>query len=71
MTNKLLKTAIVGTTVNAICCFTPFLDWVISALDLLLLVIYLDTVMLPLLTLSVLLLMVDLVALPRCKSKKL
>ena len=50
MTNRrLLRTGLIGTTVAAICCFTPLLVWGFVALGLGAAVAYLDLVLLPLL----------------------
>ena len=71
MKNKLLKTGIVGALVTAICCFTPFLVWVLSVIGLASLVGYLDIVLLPLLALFVVLLIVGLAVALRDKNKNL
>lgn len=45
--NKLLLTGIVGSVLTDICCFTPILVMLLSALGLSALVGYLDIVLLP------------------------
>ena len=47
--NNLFKTGLIGTIVTAICCFTPILVWVFTALGIGGLIVYLDMVLLPLL----------------------
>ena len=47
--SRLFKTALIGTIVTAICCFTPILVWVFTALGIGGLIVYLDIVLLPLL----------------------
>lgn len=49
MSNKQLKTGIIGTIIMALCCFTPILVWIFAAIGLSGLIIYLDLVLLPLL----------------------
>ncbi len=51
MSNRLLATGIIGTTVAALCCFTPFLPFILGALGLsgLLAFLYNDLILLPLL----------------------
>lgn len=51
----LLKTGIVGTVVTAICCFTPLLVWLLTAVGLAGTLGWIDRVLLPLLALFVLL----------------
>ncbi|MFT5260443.1 MAG: mercuric ion transport protein [Saprospiraceae bacterium] len=54
MTNPLLlKTGIVGTALAALCCFTPILVVLFSAIGLSALVGYLDAVLLPLLAIFI------------------
>lgn len=52
--NRLLGIGIIGTVVTALCCFTPLLVVVLSALGLSAVVGYLDAVLLPALALFVL-----------------
>lgn len=47
--SKLTKFGLAGAIVTAICCFTPLLVWVLASVGLSGLIIYLDTVLLPLL----------------------
>lgn len=56
MKNKLLALGIVGTLVAALCCFTPILPIVLTALGLtsLIGVLYNDFVLLPMLAISIL-----------------
>jgi len=61
MNNKLLKTGAIGTVLAAICCFTPLLVWVLSAIGLTSLVVYLDVVLLPLLAIFLIMLVIGLV----------
>jgi len=53
MNNKLLKTGAIGTLITLICCFTPLLVWILSAIGLAALVGYLDFVLLPLLAIFI------------------
>ena len=50
MTNKLLTVGVVGTITAGLCCLTPFLPWLLSAIGLsgALGYIYRDDVLLPL-----------------------
>ena len=45
--NKLIKAGIVGTVVAALCCFTPVLVILVSAVGLSAIIGYLDYVLLP------------------------
>lgn len=47
MKDKLLATGIVGTIVAALCCFTPLLFWILSAIGLSTVISYLDIFLLP------------------------
>ncbi|MDA9009340.1 mercury resistance system transport protein MerF [Alphaproteobacteria bacterium] len=47
MSNKLLKTGIIGTVIMLICCFTPLLVVLFGVVGLSALVGYLDIVLLP------------------------
>jgi mercuric ion transport protein len=47
--SRVTKTGLIGAIIAAICCFTPLLVWVLAAIGLSSLVIYLDAVLLPLL----------------------
>lgn len=49
MSNKQLKTGIIGTIIMVLCCFTPILVWIFAAIGLSGIIIYLDLVLLPLL----------------------
>lgn len=49
MPKSLLKTGVIGTVITAICCFTPIMVVLLSAIGLATLVGYLDYVLLPLL----------------------
>jgi len=60
MTNKLLKTGVIGTFVTIVCCFTPLLVWVLGAIGLASLVSYLDLVLLPLLAIFFIILLIGL-----------
>lgn len=54
MKDKLLTTGIVGTTIAVICCFTPLLVWLLVAVGLSAIVVYLDAVLLPALAIFIL-----------------
>lgn len=43
----LLKTGIIGSLIAAVCCFTPVLVWLFSAVGLAALVVYLDYIFMP------------------------
>lgn len=60
MNNKLLKTGATGTLITIICCFTPFLVWILGAVGLSSLVVYLDIVLLPLLAIFFIILLIAL-----------
>ena len=45
--NKLIKTGIVGTVIAALCCFTPVLVILVSAIGLSAIIGYLDYVLFP------------------------
>ena len=47
MKDKLLATGIIGTIVAALCCFTPLLIWILSAIGLSTVISYLDIFLLP------------------------
>ncbi len=47
MSNKLLKTGVIGTVIMAVCCFTPLLVLFFGVIGLSALVGYLDNVLLP------------------------
>lgn len=47
MKNKLLATGIIGTIIAALCCFTPFLVWLLAAIGLSAVISYLDLFLLP------------------------
>ena len=47
MKDKLLATGITGTVIAALCCFTPLLVWVLSAIGLSAAIAYLDIFLLP------------------------
>ncbi len=53
--NKLLKIGIIGTVVSAVCCFTPVLVWLLTAVGLTAIIGYLDIVLLPALGVFILL----------------
>lgn len=44
-----LKTGIIGTVVSLICCFTPFLTWLLSLIGLSFIIPALDYILVPLL----------------------
>ncbi len=46
---KLIQTGMIGSIITALCCFTPVLIWVLSAIGLTTIIVYLDIVLLPLL----------------------
>jgi mercuric ion transport protein len=48
--NIVLKTGIIGSIITAICCFTPTLVVIFTAIGLTALVVYLDYILFPLLT---------------------
>ena len=54
MKDKLLTTGIVGTIIAVICCFTPLLVWLVVAIGLSAIVVYLDAVLLPALAIFIL-----------------
>ncbi|WP_299727552.1 mercury resistance system transport protein MerF [uncultured Tateyamaria sp.] len=58
---KLLRIGAIGTVVTALCCFTPLLVIVLSAIGLAGVIAYLDLVLLPLLGLFVLVLITALI----------
>ncbi|WP_075996036.1 mercury resistance system transport protein MerF [Salaquimonas pukyongi] len=45
--NRLLKTGVAGTLVTALCCFTPILVWLLTAIGLAGIIGYLDIVLFP------------------------
>lgn len=47
MKDKLLTTGIIGTIIAALCCFTPILVWLLSAIGLSAVISYLDIFLLP------------------------
>ena len=53
--NKLLATGVIGTIIAALCCFTPILVILLSAVGLSAIIGYLDIVLLPALTIFILL----------------
>ncbi|MDH3668664.1 MAG: mercury resistance system transport protein MerF [Paracoccaceae bacterium] len=53
MSDRLLRTGLIGTVVAAICCFTPALVILVSAVGLSALVGYLDFVLFPALALFI------------------
>ena len=55
--NKWMKTGLVGTTVTALCCFTPILVWLFAALGIGGLVVYLDMILIPLLGVFIIILL--------------
>lgn len=52
--SKLLKTGLIGSIVAALCCFTPVLVILLSAVGLSALIGYLDQVLLPVLAIFIL-----------------
>lgn len=54
MTNKLLKTGIIGTVIAALCCFTPLLVGLLGIVGLSAVVGYLDYVLMPALAIFIL-----------------
>jgi len=54
LNNKLFKIGITGTAVSALCCFTPVLVWMLSALGMAAIIGYVDYVFLPALGLFIL-----------------
>lgn len=60
MNNKLLKIAVIGAIITALCCFTPLLVLLFGALGLAALVGYLDIVLFPLLAVFLVLIVVGL-----------
>lgn len=61
MNNKLLKTGFIGRVITAICCFTPILVWMFTALGITSFLGYLDILLLPLLGLFVAMLVFGLI----------
>jgi mercuric ion transport protein len=53
--NKLLATGVIGTIIAALCCFTPILVILLSAVGLSAIIGYLDFVLLPALAIFILL----------------
>jgi mercuric ion transport protein len=53
--NKLLATGVIGTIIAALCCFTPILVVLLSAVGLSAIIGYLDIVLLPALAIFILL----------------
>ncbi len=49
MRNRLLATGITGTVITALCCVTPLLVFVFSAIGLSAMTVWLDLILLPLL----------------------
>ncbi|MEP2980678.1 MAG: mercury resistance system transport protein MerF [Lentilitoribacter sp.] len=47
MKDKLLATGIIGTILAALCCFTPLLVWLLSAIGLSAVISYIDIFLLP------------------------
>jgi len=45
--NKLLATGVIGTVIAALCCFTPILAFLLSAVGLAVVIGYIDIVLLP------------------------
>ena len=64
----LLRTGIVGTVVTAICCFTPLLVWLLTAVGLAGILGWLDLVLLPLLAFFVLLTAIGYIGMKRKRS---
>lgn len=58
MKNRLMKIGIIGTLLTALCCFTPILVVIFSALGLVAILGYLDYVLFPLLAVFILLIAV-------------
>jgi mercuric ion transport protein len=56
--NKLIKTGIIGSIITLLCCFTPILVWILSAIGLVSLVVYLDMVLFPLLGIFLILIII-------------
>jgi len=54
VTNKLLKTGIIGTVIAALCCFTPLLVGLLGIVGLSAVVGYLDYVLMPALAIFIL-----------------
>lgn len=54
MKNGLLKVGVTGTVVSALCCFTPVLVWILSAIGLAAIITYVDYFLLPALGLFIL-----------------
>ncbi|WP_425077958.1 mercury resistance system transport protein MerF [Ruegeria denitrificans] len=54
MTNKLLKTGIIGTVIAALCCFTPLLVGLLGIVGLSAVAGYLDYVFMPALAIFIL-----------------
>jgi mercuric ion transport protein len=58
---RLIQTGIIGSIITALCCFTPVLVWIFSAIGLASMIVYLDAVLFPLLGFFILLLIIGLV----------
>ncbi|MCA0906044.1 mercury resistance system transport protein MerF [Ruegeria marisrubri] len=65
MTNKLLKTGIIGTVIAALCCFTPLLVGLLGAVGLSAVVGFLDYVLMPALAIFILITIYALIRRPR------
>ena len=61
MNKKIVKLGAGGGIVTAICCFTPVLVWIFSAIGLVAVIAYLDYVLFPLLAVFFIVLVVGLV----------
>jgi mercuric ion transport protein len=55
---KLIQTGVIGSIITALCCFTPVLVWILSAIGLASVIVYLDMVLFPLLGFFVILIVI-------------
>ncbi len=65
MSNRLLKTGIIGTIIAALCCFTPLLVGLLGVVGLSAVVGYLDYVLMPALAVFILITIYALIRRPR------
>ena len=69
MKDKLLKTGVVGTILVALCCFTPILVVLVTAVGLAAIIGYLDYVLFPALGVFILITIYALMRRRTCKMK--
>lgn len=69
MKDKLLKTGVIGTVLVALCCFTPLLVVLVTAVGLAAIVGYLDYVLFPALGVFIIITLYALMRRRTCKMK--